>query len=268
VLISGNTQPFQVTHATIAFNSAGWSGGGLQTDAGGTLLNTIVAGNDATTYPVTSQCSAPLTNGGGVLQFPADNPCVSGSLIYADPSLEPLAQNGGFSETHVLGDGSPAVDAGACVVGADQRGVARPQGAACDLGAVEVGEPPPAGTDFHTISPCRALDTRQAGGPTGGAPLICGVGQVVTLTGGACGVPASAKAVAANVVVTQTAKAGYVNVYPRFTFPPATAVVNYAAGATRANNAILFLGSGGQVVVRCAPTGTAHVVVDVSGYFE
>ncbi len=50
-----------------------------------------------------------------------------------------LADNGGPTETHALVAGSPAIDfAGACGLSADQRGVARPQGAACDAGAFEL----------------------------------------------------------------------------------------------------------------------------------
>ena len=55
-----------------------------------------------------------------------------------DPRLGPLGDNGGPTLTHLPRLGSPALDQGslACPP-ADQRGVARPQGAACDLGAVE-----------------------------------------------------------------------------------------------------------------------------------
>jgi predicted outer membrane repeat protein len=268
LVIFGNSQPFDITHATIAFNFAGYTGGGISSQSSGTLRNTIVAGNDAGFSASYAQCSTTLTNGGGVLQFPAGSlPCAGGSPIVADPLLEPLAMNGGFSSTHLIGAGSPAIDAGTCVLATDQRGVHRPQGAACDLGAVEVGEPPPPGTDFFTLAPCRVVDTRQPG-PTGGAPLICGVEQVFTLTGGACGVPGTAKAVAANVAVTQPTKTGFVNVYPALTLPPVTSVVNYVAGVTRANNAIISLDASGQVAVRCGPSGTAHVVMDVSGYFQ
>jgi hypothetical protein len=61
------------------------------------------------------------------------------SNINSDPKLGPLADNGGPTWTHALLPGSPAIDAG---VGGgptiDQRGVPRPQGAACDIGAFEV----------------------------------------------------------------------------------------------------------------------------------
>lgn len=59
--------------------------------------------------------------------------------LNADPLLNPLTRNGGYTRTHMPGIGSPAVDAGGSesCTSIDQRGVQRPQGAACDIGAVE-----------------------------------------------------------------------------------------------------------------------------------
>jgi hypothetical protein len=56
-----------------------------------------------------------------------------------DPKLGPLADNGGPTRTHALLLGSPAIDAAStpdCPT-TDQRGVLRPQGAACDIGSYE-----------------------------------------------------------------------------------------------------------------------------------
>ena len=58
-----------------------------------------------------------------------------------DPGLGPLADNGGFTPTHALLAGSPALDAadpafGNCLP-TDQREVPRPFGAGCDVGAYE-----------------------------------------------------------------------------------------------------------------------------------
>lgn len=52
--------------------------------------------------------------------------------------LGPLANNGGPTQTHELGQGSIAIDAaiGECPIN-DQRGVHRPQANACDVGAFE-----------------------------------------------------------------------------------------------------------------------------------
>ena len=64
---------------------------------------------------------------------------IDGDQPNTDPLLGPLADNGGPTLTHALGVGSPAIDsadAGACPA-TDQRGVARPQGAGCDVGSFE-----------------------------------------------------------------------------------------------------------------------------------
>ncbi len=62
-------------------------------------------------------------------------------LVSALPNpISPLQSNGGLGWTYDLLAGSPARDAGdpsGCGVATDERGVARPQGARCDLGAVE-----------------------------------------------------------------------------------------------------------------------------------
>jgi hypothetical protein len=72
----------------------------------------------------------------------------------ADPGLQPLAGNGGPTETMALPRSSPAVDAGSAAgLGDDQRGVARPQdfvaipnaggiGTGHDIGAFELEAPP------------------------------------------------------------------------------------------------------------------------------
>ncbi len=64
-----------------------------------------------------------------------------------DPGLGALAGNGGPTQTMLPGAGSPLLDAippgscqadGAAGVSTDQRGITRPQGSGCDIGAVEV----------------------------------------------------------------------------------------------------------------------------------
>ena len=65
----------------------------------------------------------------------------TGDLLNVDPLLGPLRDNGGDTETHALLPGSPAIDqipTELCVVDTDQRGVLRPQGSACDVGAYEL----------------------------------------------------------------------------------------------------------------------------------
>ena len=58
-----------------------------------------------------------------------------------DPSVGPLTNNGGPTQTHALLEGSIAIDAGDCSGGSvttDQRGIPRPQRGGCDIGAYEL----------------------------------------------------------------------------------------------------------------------------------
>ena len=63
---------------------------------------------------------------------------MSSDLFDVDPMLESLGSNGGATQTHAVVLGSPALDAIPSCIPADQRGVSRPQGPACDIGAFEL----------------------------------------------------------------------------------------------------------------------------------
>ena len=63
------------------------------------------------------------------------------NIITIDPELGPLTNNGGFTQTMSLDMDSSAFDKGginASCAATDQRGINRPQGAACDIGAYEL----------------------------------------------------------------------------------------------------------------------------------
>lgn len=136
------------------------NGGATGSAAGGgtTLQNSIVASNS------TPGCAGTVTDGGHDIAL-ADPTCPGADI---DPLLQPLAENGGPTETMALGPRSPALDVvpsnGADCPATDQRGVRRPQGAACDIGAFEVAvpaqtTPPPQGGTLPTTgrTPARPL---------------------------------------------------------------------------------------------------------------
>jgi hypothetical protein len=58
--------------------------------------------------------------------------------VNANPLLAPLADNGGPTQTMALLAVSPALDAGNNCPPTDQRGLPRPQGPGCDIGAFEL----------------------------------------------------------------------------------------------------------------------------------
>ena len=73
----------------------------------------------------------------------SDTTCVlngTGNRTNTPALLGPLQDNGGSTRTHLPRPASPLIEGGECVPGVstDQRSVPRPQGATCDIGAVEV----------------------------------------------------------------------------------------------------------------------------------
>jgi hypothetical protein len=131
-----------ISNSTFSGNSAGAGGGAANLDAALTLKNTIVANS-----PLGDNCSGVIDDGGGNLSYP-DTSCPGANV---DPLLGPLQDNGGPTQTMALGSGSGAIDAGndatcaaAPINNLDQRGVIRPWGAHCDIGAVEQIQEPSA----------------------------------------------------------------------------------------------------------------------------
>ncbi|HWM93628.1 MAG TPA: glycoside hydrolase family 16 protein [Thermoanaerobaculia bacterium] len=122
--------------------------------------------------------------------------------------------------------------------------------------------------DLHTVTPCRMVDTRLATSRFGGPALVAGTTRLFRVTG-ACPIPPTARAVSLNITVTQPDTGGNLLVYPAAFGAPLTSSINYSAGQTRSNNAILAVGDFEHLAVRCAQAaGNVHLIVDVNGYFE
>lgn len=129
------------------------------------------------------------------------------------------------------------------------------------------------GAILHPVTPCRVVDTRNAVGPRGGPALEPAPSNRVFAVAGVCGIPATAKAIAGNITVTQTGASGTLRIYPGDTglawIPTATST-SFAVTKTRANNGLFLLsrdGVGSLGVWNDAP-GAVHFILDVSGYFE
>ncbi len=68
--------------------------------------------------------------------------------------------------------------------------------------------------------------------------------------------------------MTQPTSAGALTLYPGSGVAPITTTISFAAGKTRANNAVIGLANGILSVRNLQESGSAHVIVDVSGYFR
>jgi hypothetical protein len=120
----------------------------------------------------------------------------SHSMSNTQPQLGPLASNGGPTQTMALPSGSPAVDAipaatSGCTGSTDQRGITRPQGSGCDIGAyelVQTGNGTPSVPTGLTVTGTTANSVSLSWNPSTGNPTGYTVyrnGKSVGTTGGA-----------------------------------------------------------------------------------
>jgi Tol biopolymer transport system component len=127
---------------------------------------------------------------------------------------------------------------------------------------------PDVGTDFYAIEPCRLLDTRT---PEDGPALVSGRSELLAVHG-ACGIPDTARALALNITAIGATSGGNLRLHEGGVAAPGSSAINFAAGLTRANNAIVALTPGVKRGLTVTPFvsdgGTVHVLIDVTGYFE
>jgi len=171
IYLYGPDDPITIVDSTISGNQAQYAGGILAAylNSGLTLNFTTIAGNTATgdvggvflyqggialENSIIADNTSPLNNdvaGGGtftldysLIEDPGGATLVqnAGAIVGQDPSLGPLQNNGGPTQTQLPAAGSVVIDAGdpayAPPPADDQRGFARKSGTNVDMGAVEV----------------------------------------------------------------------------------------------------------------------------------
>ncbi|MGI8689692.1 MAG: choice-of-anchor Q domain-containing protein [Thermomicrobiales bacterium] len=258
-----------VTNSTISGNTATTGyGGGI--DSSGTLylINVTIAANSngvnggAVTQSahsiIADGCAAPIMSNDYNLD--SGNTCgftQPHDLTNKDPKLGSLANNGGPTQTHALLPGSPAIDAGGACLATDQRGVTRPQGAACDIGAFEYAPaPPPTMTPTATATNTPTATPTATSTPTPTATAATAT-PTTTATPGACApfAPNSPFAFAGFQSQWQQGEA----IAPNFWGPPVSIGVQeqYAEGAAN--------GQAGQRLVQYFDKGRMELTNPSSG---
>jgi CSLREA domain-containing protein len=150
-----------LVNATVGDNSIDiqGDGGGIYNNSSGgvNLVNTLFARNiRGKSAENCGGTGGTFTSGGHNLDD--DGTCFlngSGDLTGVTPQVDKVGDNGGEGTTMALLAGSPAIDAGddAACPSTDERGVARPQGAHCDIGAFEYVAPAPNRPPATTTTP-------------------------------------------------------------------------------------------------------------------
>ncbi|WP_218184637.1 S8 family peptidase [Nigerium massiliense] len=121
------------------------------------------------------------------------------------------------------------------------------------------GTPTAAGT-YQSLVPARAFDSRT------GTKLAPNESRAVQITGRS-GVPSAVGAVVVNLTVTQPTRAGHLTAYPSGTPAPSSSNVNFGSGETRANQAVVKVGSDGRISLLNSSAGSTHAIVDIAGYY-
>jgi CSLREA domain-containing protein len=157
---AGSTLSLDLTNTTIVSNtnSPDSAGAGIfNAGAALTLKNTLVGYNGTL-----GNCAGSITSEGHNLA--TDGTChftTTGDLINATPLLSAFEDHGGAvfpyggaAPTYALLRGSPAINAGtnAGCPAVDQRGMMRPHGAYCDIGAYEANDAPHAAADSYSTN--------------------------------------------------------------------------------------------------------------------
>jgi hypothetical protein len=119
---------------------------------------------------------------------------------------------------------------------------------------------------FYPLTPCRAVDTRNAPGTFGGPFITGNNSRAFPLKTSTCGIPASAQAYSLNVTVVPHGFLGFLTAWPTGQTQPTASTLNSLDGTVLANAAIVSAGSPNGSVSFFASNDT-DVIVDVNGYF-
>ncbi|MBR7833491.1 hypothetical protein KDL01_09455 [Actinospica durhamensis] len=133
------------------------------------------------------------------------------------------------------------------------------------------------GSSFVPLTPGRIMDTREngtTGNPRAGAalgPVTSDSTTVVPVEGatvaGTTLPSTNITAAAVSITVLSETANGYLTAYPDGSPTPITSTLNYLTSATGTNSAIVPLGTDGDFDIYNSSTGTAQLIVDVTGYF-
>jgi uncharacterized repeat protein (TIGR01451 family) len=118
--------------------------------------------------------------------------------------------------------------------------------------------------NLYTFTQCRVLDTRKT------APIAAGATLTVAMTGGACGIPATATAVALNATATNEGAAGFLVLFPADQPRPMVSTLNFDSLKTRANNAFIRLAIDGSGAIKVfnGSAGPIDLILDINAYFQ
>ncbi len=215
---------------------------------------------NARTLKVTGVGGVPSTATGVVLNVTTVGPSTSSYLtVYPTGSAQPLASNLNFTAGETIANlATIQVGTGGDVTFYNFSGHV-------DVVADVTGYfDANTGDRFHALAPTRILDDRVGNGLSG----PWGPNQARTVTVSGAGTPAvpAGHAVVMNVTATGPTQSSFLTVYPDGASRPTASNLNFVAGQTIPNLAMLPLSGAGKVDIYNL-SGQVDVIADVVGYF-
>ena len=121
---------------------------------------------------------------------------------------------------------------------------------------------------YVALTPCRLVDTRAPlfPAPLGGGFLAPATVRNYTLVG-VCNVPADAKAISLNATVTNPTGPGFLVLWPKGGALPGVSTLNFLAGQTVADAAVVPLSADGSISVAFGVSG-GDLILDTNGYYS
>ena len=250
--VSGLTNGIEYTFTVHAGNTVG---DGPESDASNKVVpvapalpgkptSVVATGGSASVYV---SWTAPVDNGGGA---------IVGYTVTSSPGSKTCTTTGALS----------------CTVGGLTNGqpytfTVRARSATGTGPASDPSAPvmPISGNTYHPITPVRLLDTRCGTGLTG--RLAAGIPRTFQVAGRGA-IPAGATAITGNATVVNTSAAASIYLGPSPISRPATSTINFNRGqVTNFGVTVALSSTGSMSVTYMATSGTADLILDVSGYF-
>jgi len=228
-----------------------------------------LVGGGTRTFPIrSSSCSVPAAAQAYSLNYTAVPPGVLGYLTtWPAGQTQPLVST--------LNAPTGTVTANGAIVTAGSNGdvavfVSNNSDLVIDINGY-FAPPGAGGLSLIPLTPCRALDTRNAPGsatqldpqgPASSSPISGTLAVNITASG--CGAPTSAQAYVLNATVIPPGILGFLTLWPDGTPQPLVSTLNANDGAVTSNLAIVPTNNGSIDAFVSNPT---HLVLDIFGYF-
>lgn len=226
----------------------------------------LVAGNGAIIVPVAGMAGVPASGVAAVVMNVTVTETVSFGFVTVYPAgtAKPNASNLNYVSGQTVAN-QVVVKLGANGAVVFENSGDAPISLVADVAGYYLAGNSGAPGSFRALAPSRVLDTRSGHAAAGPVPAN---GEITVHIGGQAGIPATGvSAVVLNLTVTETRSYGFITAYPTGTAKPNASNLNYVAGQTVPNLAVVKVDAQGRINFANTGSSSVALIADVAGYF-